>query len=63
MLHRDVVLAQPVGEEDRPAERLLLVDVGEVLEGDTVGVGVGSGALLVVHQPVLEESGALGCPA
>ena len=50
----DVVLGQPVGEEDGPLQRLVAVDVGEVLQRHTVDVLVGPGPFRVLDQSVLQ---------
>ena len=52
LIHRDVVLGQPVAEEDGPSQRLLLVDVGEVFHGNRIHVLIRPHSLLIQNQPV-----------
>ena len=55
-VHWNVILRQPIGEEDRASQRLLAVDVGEVFQSYAVDVLVGPLALGVFNETILEEA-------
>ena len=60
--NRNVVLAQPVAEQDRPSKCLLPVDVGEVPASHRVDIRVGPHALFLLHQTILEQAESLVGP-
>lgn len=49
-LDRNIVLGEPVTVEDGPAQSLVLVDVGEVLQRHRIYVLIGPGTFFVFHQ-------------
>ena len=59
-VHRHVVLAEPLGEQDGAAQGFLPVDGGEVLQGRGVHVLVCPQTFLVLDQTVLEQPGGVG---
>ncbi|KAH6607744.1 hypothetical protein Trco_004057 [Trichoderma cornu-damae] len=58
----DVVLGEPVGEQNGAAESLLFVHGGEEFQGDAADGLVGPLALLLVHETILEEPQGLVRP-
>lgn len=54
-IHRDIVLGQPLAEQDGSGQSGLMVNVGEVFHGHHVHVLVSPVTLLILNQPIAFE--------
>lgn len=54
LVHRHIVLAQPVAVQDWSLESSISVNVGEILQTDCIHLVIGPHTLLIFNQTVLK---------